>query len=75
MKVGGCVLAMKGESAHTEIHSSERAIQLLGGHLRQLLPVTLPGVVEQRHLIVVDKVAATPEKYPRRAGIPSKRPL
>jgi len=31
--------------------------------------------VEQRYLVVVDKVAATPEKYPRRVGIPAKRPL
>ena len=75
VKVGGCVLAMKGETAPTEIQSSERAIRILGGHLRQLLPVTLPGVVEERYLVVVDKVAATPEKYPRREGIPSKRPL
>jgi len=75
VKVGGCVLAMKGETAPTEIQSSERAIRMLGGHLRQLLPVTLPGVVEERYLVVVDKVSATPEKYPRREGIPSKRPL
>jgi 16S rRNA (guanine527-N7)-methyltransferase len=75
VKIGGCVLAMKGGSAPAEIQSSERAIQLLGGHLRQLLTVTLPGVVEERYLIVVDKIAATPEKYPRRVGIPSKRPL
>jgi len=75
VKVGGKVLAMKGGNAPAEVHSAEQAIQLLGGHLQQLIPVTLPGVVEERYLVIVDKVAATPEKYPRRAGIPAKRPL
>ncbi len=75
VRVGGRVLAMKGESAPAEAHTAERAIGMLGGNLQRLIPVTLPGVVEQRYLVVVDKVATTPEKYPRRVGIPSKRPL
>jgi len=37
--------------------------------------VELPGVAESRYLLLVDKVAATPEEYPRRAGLPTKRPL
>jgi 16S rRNA (guanine527-N7)-methyltransferase len=40
-----------------------------------LIPVALPGVAEERTLVVVDKVAATPPSYPRRAGIPAKKPL
>jgi 16S rRNA (guanine527-N7)-methyltransferase len=75
VRVGGCMLAMKGDSGPAEAHSAEGAIRLLGGHLRQLKPLTLPGVVEERYLVVVDKVAATPPRYPRRVGIPSKRPL
>ena len=75
VRVGGQVLAMKGDSAPAEAHSAENAAQILGGHLRQLTPVTLPGVAEERYLVVVDKIAATPEKYPRRVGIPAKRPL
>jgi len=74
-RVGGSILAMKGESAPAEAHQAERAIRLLGGHLRKLIPVTLPGVVEERYLVVVDKVAATPNGYPRRVGIPAKKPL
>ncbi len=74
-KVGGCVLAMKGESGPAEAQKSEAAAQILGGHLRQLQVVTLPGVVEERYLVTVDKIATTPEKYPRRVGIPAKRPL
>ena len=75
VRVGGSVLAMKGESGPAEAQTAENAAQILGGHLRQLHPLTLPGVVEERYLVVVDKIAATPEKYPRRVGIPAKRPL
>jgi 16S rRNA (guanine527-N7)-methyltransferase len=66
---------MKGESGPVEAHSAERAMSLLGGHLRQLTPVTLPGVAEERYLVVVGKVAATPDRYPRKVGLPTKRPL
>jgi len=66
---------MKGESAPAEVQVAERAIHLMGGRLSHLIPVTLPGVEEQRFLVIIDKVAATPEGYPRRVGIPAKRPL
>ena len=75
VRVNGAMLAMKGESAPPETQQAEHAIRLLGGHLRKLTPITLPGVVEERYLVVVDKVAATPDAYPRRVGIPAKRPL
>lgn len=75
VKVGGSALAMKGESAPAEAHAADNGITLLGGHFRQLVPITLPGVVDERYLVVVDKIAATPETYPRRVGVPAKRPL
>jgi 16S rRNA (guanine527-N7)-methyltransferase len=75
VRLGGHILAMKGESAPAESHSAENAAKILGGHLSNLIPVTLPGVAEQRYLVVMAKIAATPAKYPRRVGIPSKRPL
>ena len=75
VRVGGGMLAMKGESGPAEAHAAEHALRVLGGHLRQLVPVTLPGVVEERYLVVVDKVAATPNSYPRRVGQPAKKPL
>jgi 16S rRNA (guanine527-N7)-methyltransferase len=74
-RIGGAALALKGESAPAEAHAAEHATRLLGGHLRKLIPVTLPGVVEDRYLVVIDKVAATPNAYPRRVGVPSKHPL
>jgi 16S rRNA (guanine527-N7)-methyltransferase len=57
------------------VHAAENAIKLLGGEMRQLIPVTLPGVVDERHLVVVDKVATTPPSYPRKPGVPAKKPL
>jgi len=75
VRVGGKALAMKGVSAPSESHTAERANRLLGGRLRRLVPVNLPGVAEQRYLVVIDKVAATPPTYPRRVGIPAKKPL
>lgn len=75
VQVGGAMLAMKGEQAPAEVHRAEHAINILGGHIRKLTPITLPGVVEERYLVVVDKIAATSPSYPRRVGIPSKKPL
>ncbi len=73
--VGGHMLALKGETAPAEAQANEHAARLLGGQLRQITPVTLPGVTEQHYLVVVDKTAATLPTYPRRPGIPAKRPL
>jgi 16S rRNA (guanine527-N7)-methyltransferase len=73
--LGGGALAQKGDSGPAEAQSAEKALRLLGGGLRQVLPVTLPGVAEQRYLIVMHKIAATPPRYPRQAGMPAKSPL
>jgi len=75
MRVGGKMLAQKGHSGPVEAHNAELALKLLGGQIRQLVPVTLPGVAEERYLVVVDKVAATPPQYPRKPGFPTKKPL
>lgn len=75
IKVGGTMLAQKGESGPAEAQSAEKAMKLLGGKLKQIIPVELPGVPDDRYLVLVDKVAATPPKYPRKAGIPMKVPL
>ena len=75
VKVGGMALAQKGESGPAEAQSAEKAMELLGGKLKQLIPVNLPGVADDRYLVVMEKVAATPPKYPRKPGIPMKMPL
>lgn len=75
VRVGGAILAQKGEGAPAEVQKAENAIATLGGRVRRLAPVELRGLAETRYLVVVDKVAATPEKYPRRPGMPNKRPI
>lgn len=69
------MLAQKGEGAAAEVQGARGAILQLGGRVRRLEVVELRGVAETRYLVVVDKVAATSERYPRRPGIPAKRPL
>jgi 16S rRNA (guanine527-N7)-methyltransferase len=75
VRVGGNVLAQKGESGPAEAQAAEKTMELLGGKLKQLIPVNLPGVADDRYLVVIEKVAATPPKYPRKPGIPMKMPL
>ncbi len=75
VRIGGGMLAMKGEQAPAEAHAAEHATRVLGGHLRRLVPIHLPGVAEERYLVVIDKIAATPRAYPRRVGLPAKKPL
>lgn len=74
-KVGGHCVALKGEHAPAETQQAENALRILGGHVKKVLPVELPHVAETHHLIVIEKKAATPPRYPRRAGMPTKRPL
>jgi len=75
VKVGGRMLAMKGDQGLIETQKAAPAIGLLGGELQQVKRLTLPGVTEDRFLIMIEKKATTPEKYPRRVGVPSKKPL
>jgi 16S rRNA (guanine527-N7)-methyltransferase len=74
-RLGGRVILQKGVQAQEEAQTAEYAIHFLGGRLRQVIPVELQGLAETRHLVVIEKVACTPEGYPRRPGMPAKRPL
>ena len=74
VRQGGIFIAQKGVAVDEEIRAAARALDLLGGRVRDVAPVQLPGL-EPRHLVVVEKVATTPDQYPRRAGIPERKPL
>ena len=71
----GQALAQKGEDAPSQAQEAQHAMSLLGGELARVIPVDLPGVAETRYLIAVRKVASTPGQFPRRPGMPGKRPL
>ncbi|MDX2160906.1 MAG: 16S rRNA (guanine(527)-N(7))-methyltransferase RsmG [bacterium] len=74
-KVGGRCVAMKGKTAHEEVKDSAKALRALGGKLREVLPLALPGIDEAHYLVVIDKAAPTPAEYPRKPGIPAKKPI
>ncbi len=73
--VGGIMLAQKGESGPAEAQSAEKVMKLLGGKLQQVIQVNLPGVADDRYLVIVNKSHATPPRYPRKPGMPTKQPL
>jgi 16S rRNA (guanine527-N7)-methyltransferase len=77
VRVGGKVLAQKGETAPAEAQAkeAEKAARVLGGVLDHLKLIELPTIAEPRYLVVFNKVAATPPKFPRKAGVPAKEPI
>ena len=74
-KVGGKFLALKGPRADEELEDAKSALEKLGGKAVFSRVITLPGSAEERTLVLVDKVKATPGKYPRQAGTPNRKPL
>lgn len=74
-RVGGLVVAQKALGAEREIEEAESAMVQLGGKLRAVTPVTVPETAVERLLVAIDKRTSTPDRYPRRPGIPAKRPL
>jgi len=71
----GIFVAQKGSEVEEEVEASKSALKILGGDIEEVRAVRLPGLESPRHLVVVRKVATTPDKYPRRPGMPAKRPL
>ncbi len=74
-RVGGTVAALKHGSVAAEIDQASNALRTLGGAAPQVHPVEVTGLTDDRVVVAVDKVAPTPEGFPRRPGIPAKRPL
>lgn len=74
-RIGGIFLAQKGPDVKEELETAEFALRLLGGRLREVRGLELSHSMGRRNLVVVEKVAPTPERYPRRPGVPAKRPL
>ena len=74
-RVGGMVVAQKGFGVEEEVRQASRAIETVGGRLKDLKEVVVTELSEARRLVVLEKVDSTPERYPRRPGMPKKRPL
>lgn len=73
---GGACLALKGGEISGEIEAAARAIEVLGGRLARAIPVQHSALKDlRRQVLVIEKVGPTPAVYPRRPGIPHKRPI
>ncbi|MBI1886607.1 MAG: 16S rRNA (guanine(527)-N(7))-methyltransferase RsmG [Chloroflexi bacterium] len=75
LRLGGYLASPKGSGAPREAEAAKTALEACGGQLVTVEPLALPGAGPQPVLVLVRKVAPTPQRFPRRAGIPSKRPL
>lgn len=74
-QVGGMVVAYKKGDFRQEISDAAKAIDTLGGKLREVKEIELEALPGERCLVIIDKVHPTPDIYPRRPGIPAKRPI
>jgi 16S rRNA (guanine527-N7)-methyltransferase len=75
VRVGGIIIAQKSASVDQEIAQAKNACAILGGGKMHIEPVTIPGLDAVRNLGIVEKRRSTPAAYPRRVGLPAKKPL
>jgi 16S rRNA (guanine527-N7)-methyltransferase len=75
VRIGGSIIAQKGKSGPLEAQEAEPAANILGGQLQPLYSYFLPGILDERYLVVCNKISATPSKYPRRVGAAHKMPI
>jgi len=75
LRDGGVLATPKGSRVEEELSDAGRAIAALGGRLEPSVPLPLPPDVAQQHVVLVRRVGPLDDRYPRRAGMPSKRPL
>ena len=74
LKVGGRLIALKASSAEDEVKQAKNALNLLFAKVLENVDYQLPNG-DPRTLTIVEKKKETPNKYPRKAGVPNKRPL
>jgi 16S rRNA (guanine527-N7)-methyltransferase len=74
-QVGGRFVAQKKGDIEQEVDRAEKAIATLGGRLSQMKRIELDEFDDERYLVIIDKMHQTPSKYPRRPGLPKRRPL
>lgn len=75
VKKKGLFAAMKGSQIEEELDKGQRAIQVLGGHLKKLHTFQLPIEESERSIVIVEKTKETRAKYPRKAGTPNRNPI
>ncbi|MBD5520672.1 MAG: 16S rRNA (guanine(527)-N(7))-methyltransferase RsmG [Lachnospiraceae bacterium] len=75
VKVGGKFISYKSEKITEEIASAKKAVSVLGGKIENQVEFMIPNSDIYRNLVVINKNKKTPDKYPRKAGIPAKNPI
>lgn len=75
VKIGGKFISYKSGKIKEELEEASHGVELLGGSLQKQEKFFLSDTEMERSFVIVDKVRATPKKYPRKAGIPAKEPL
>jgi 16S rRNA (guanine527-N7)-methyltransferase len=70
LEIGGLAVLQRGELDYTELIAAADAALILGGGLLEEV-----ALERGRRIVLVGKRAATPGRFPRRPGIPEKRPL
>jgi len=74
-RLGGKFVAQKKGDVGQEMRKATGAIEAMGGKLNQAKRIELKELSDERYLIIIDKICFTPEKYPRRPGVPMRRPI
>lgn len=74
VKVGGYFISQKGPEYKEELKSAKRAIELMGGEVKDVIHTPLPNDIDH-YIVVIKKVKETDKKYPRGGGKPRKSPL
>lgn len=75
VKVGGYFAAYKSDNISQEIANSDNTIKKLGGKIKEIKEISIPGTDIIRKIVIIEKIESTESKYPRKAGKPSKEPL
>lgn len=75
VKVGGKCIPYKSLQINDEIENGSKAISILGGEIDRVVEIDINGTDLYRNLLLINKIESTPSKYPRRPGIPKKKPL
>lgn len=75
VKTGGFFISYKSGTIQEEVEQAQKAVKILGGKIQDVVYFQLPDSEIQRSLVVIEKIKATPGRYPRKAGTPLKEPL
>lgn len=75
VKKDGYFISYKAGDSEEEINKSKNAIKLLGGKINKVEDFVLPETDANRVFVMIKKISNTDKKYPRKAGVPSKKPL